>query len=345
VVQFCELTHTPFVVGLTGKYWVDETHPLYRGVYGFAGHESAKALLQEDVDLVLAVGAAMDELSTSGWDAHLLNSKLVHIDSNLEHFSRSPMANLHVGGDISAIFSALIRFVRKELLRGRRWLCCDPDAQANLYGGFARLQEPEKCGGGSTPVKPQELMYHLSQRLPLDTRIFIEAGNTWAWITHYYCNRSQLGHLRSGMGLGAMAWSIGAAVGCAIANPKAPTLCVVGDGAYLMSAQEITVAAQHQLPVVFMVLNDSAYGMVMHGQRLGGAEAVGWQLTTVDYAAMAQAMGVHSTVIHTTAELEQVDYAALWRRPGPTLIDVRLDREEVPPMAQRVRGLAATPGG
>lgn len=345
VVKFCELTNTPFVVGLTGKYWVDETHPLYRGVYGFAGHESARALFREDVDLLLAVGAAMDELSTSGWDTHLLNTKLVHIDSNLEHFARSPMANLHVGGDIAAIFATLNSFVREQLLRGRRWLCCDTRTETNIHGGYAQLQQPEKCLGESAPVKPQELMYHLSQHLPADTRIFIDAGNVWAWATHYFCNRSQLGYLRSGMGLGAMAWSIGAAVGSAMANPKVPTLCLVGDGAYLMSAQEITVAVQHQLPVVFMVLNDSAYGMVMHGQRLGGAESAGWQLTPVDYATMARAMGVQSRVIYHTAELFELDFDALARQKGPTLIDIRLDREEVPPMAQRVRDLSATPGG
>jgi acetolactate synthase-1/2/3 large subunit len=345
VVKFCELTNTPFVVGLTGKYWVNETHPLYRGVYGFAGHESARSLFCEDVDLLLAVGAAMDELSTSGWDAHLLNTKLVHIDSNLEHFARSSMANLHVGGDINAIFSTLNSFVREQLLRGRRWLCCDAESKANIHGGYAHIQQPEKCLGQSAPVKPQELMYHLSWQLPPDARIFIDAGNVWAWTTHYFCNRSQLGYLRSGMGLGAMAWSIGAAVGSAMANPKVSTLCLVGDGAYLMSAQEITVAVQHRLPVVFMVLNDSAYGMVLHGQRLGGAEAVGWELSPVDYAAMACAMGVQSRVIHSTAELAELDYQALARHPGPTLIDVRLDREEVPPMAQRVRDLCATPGG
>jgi acetolactate synthase-1/2/3 large subunit len=345
VVKFCELTNTPFVVGLTGKYWVDETHPLYRGVYGFAGHESARALLRGDVDLVLAVGAAMDELSTAGWDSHLLNTKLVHIDNNLEHFARTPMANLHVGGDITAIFSHLISFVREQLLRGRRWLCCDPDARSNLYGGYAQLEDQDKCLGASAPVKPQELMYHLSLKLPPETRIFIDAGNIWSWMTHYFCNRSQEGYLRSGMNLGAMAWSVGAAVGSAAANPRVPTLCLVGDGAYLMSAQEITVAVQHQLPVIFMVLNDGAYGMVMHGQRLGGAEPVGWELTQVDYAALARAMGVKSLVIHSTHELVDLDYQALSRHPGPTLIDVRLDREEVPPMAQRVRDLGTTPGG
>lgn len=349
VIAFCEATHSPFVVGLTGKYWVDEEHPLYRGVYGFAGHSSAKQVFHEEVDLVLAVGAAMDELSTSGWDIQLLNSKLVHIDSNIEHFSRSPMANLHVGGDIEATFAALLRFVQLQKQRHRSWLCChtQSDQQRNIYGGFATLEQPLNSQSPSSPIHPQRLMAHLSAKLPENSRIFIDAGNAWAWVTHYYCNRSGQGYLRSGMGLGAMTWSLGAAIGSAIANPNAPTFCLVGDGAYLMSAQEITVALEHQLAIIVIVLNDSAYGMVMHGQRLGGAEAVGWQLPQVDYAALARALGIHGVAIDHPDQLEQLDYDALLKRQGPTLLDIRIDREAIPPMTQRVKGLAlsSTPGG
>jgi acetolactate synthase-1/2/3 large subunit len=151
------------------------------------------------------------------------------------------------------------------------------------------------------------------------------------------------------MGYGSMAWSIGAAIGSAIANRNAPTLCIVGDGSYLMSAQEITVAAQQKLPVVFLVLNDSAMGMVMHGQMLGQQESIGWELNEVNYALMAQAMGVDGIVIDSPEQLDALDYAALFQKNGPTLLDVRIDRNEIPPMGDRIKGLAvngsATPGG
>ena len=347
VVEFCELTNSPFVVGLTGKYWVDESHPLYRGVYGFAGHASAKTLFDEGVDLVLAVGAAMDELSTGGWDAHLLNTKLVHIDENMEHFSRSLMANLHVPGNIASIFSELNNYIRSQRLLGRQWFCCAPANQIdkNYYGSHHTLEKQSVAPLPTAPVKPQYLMKFLSDCLPADCRIYIDAGNVWAWITHYYQNNSTQGLLRSGMGLGAMGWSVGAAVGSAIANPDVPTVCLVGDGAYLMSAQEITVAAERGLPVIYIVLNDSAYGMVMHGQKLGGAESVGWKLLSVNYAAMASAMGIRGIVIEHATDLHQLDFISLQKNSGPTLIDVRIDRDEVPPMGQRVKSLVnVTPG-
>lgn len=350
IMEFIELTCANFVTSPTGKGWVDETHPLYRGVYGFAGHESATALLQDpNVNLIVAIGTDLGELGTSGWKGDLLNTKLVHIDSSIEHFTRSPMANLHVFGNIDATFEQLLVYVRNARAQGKSWDTLDPIAIPNFNGGYATLREPEKCFSNDSPVKPQRLMAHLSQKLPEKTRIFIDAGNSWSWATHYLERANNEGLYRIAMGYGSMAWSIGAAIGSALGNREAPTLCIVGDGSYLMSAQEITVAAQHQLPVVFLVLNDAAMGMVMHGQRLGNQESIGWELNTIDYAALAHAMGVDGIVIQSPHELDKLDFDYLFSKNGPTLVDIRIDRNEVPPMQDRVRGLAmldsATPGG
>lgn len=350
IMEFINLTGANFVTSPTGKGWVDENHPLYRGVYGFAGHESATALLQDpNVDLILAVGTDLGELGTSGWKGDLLNTKLVHIDSSIEHFTRSPMANLHVFGNIDVTFEQLLINVRDARKWGKSWETLHPVSERNINGGYTTLRETEKCFSNDSPVKPQRLMNHLSQKLPEETRIFVDAGNSWSWATHYLTRANNEGLYRIAMGYGSMAWAIGAAIGSAMGNREAPTLCIVGDGSYLMSAQEITVAAQHQLPVVFLVLNDAAMGMVMHGQRMGNQESIGWELNTVNYAALAQAMGIDGIVVETPQELDELDIEGLFYKNGPTLVDVRIDRAEIPPMSDRIKGLAvngsATPGG
>lgn len=350
IMEFIELTGAAFVTSPMGKSWVNEYHPQYCGVYGFAGHESAKQLLQNTkVDLILAIGADLGELGTSGWNNDLLNTKLVHIDSSIEHFTRSTMANLHVFGNLDSIFDRLLTNVREARKWGRRWETLNPVKERNVLGSYVSLHAPEKCLSNDIPLKPQRLMAHLTATLPDDTRVFVDAGNGWSWATHYLANASTQGLYRIAMGYGSMAWSIGAAIGSACANPLSPTLCIVGDGSYLMSAQEITVAAQHHLPVVFIVLNDAAMGMVMHGQKLGNQESIGWELNTINYALLAQAMGIDGIVIETPEDLINLDLVSLFSKNGPTLIDVRIDRNEVPPMSDRVKGLAvngsATPGG
>lgn len=350
LMEFIEQTQAAFVAGPMGKTWIDEHHPQYRGVYGFAGHRSARGLLQhQEADLILAVGAALGELETRGWSSELLNNKLVHIDSSLEHFTRSPMALLHVYGHLQVVFTRLLVAIRHAQRLGKQWQSLPPPEHTNINGGYHLLDQSSECLSPATPIKPQRLMHWLSRQLPADTRIFVDAGNSWTWATHYLSTGSITGNYRIAMSFGSMAWAVPAAIGSAVANPTAPTLCLVGDGSYLMGGQEITVAAQLQLPVVFVVLNDAALGMVMHGQRLGGQESIGWSLNQVDYAALAQAMGIASQVIDDPLSLEQLDLTALFQRSGPTLLDIRIDPQEIPPMGDRVRAInsneSATPGG
>mgnify|MGYP000190311261 CR=1 FL=1 len=88
----------------------------------------------------------------------------------------------------------------------------------------------------------------------------------------------------------------------------------------------------------------------MHGQRLGNQESIGWELNKIDYAMQAKAMGVDGIVIESPEQLDALNIAELFNKEGPTLLDIRIDREEIPPMSDRVKGLAdsktsATPGG
>lgn len=355
IMRFAEMINAPFVTGPMGKRWVNEKHPLYRGVFGFGGHESAKDLLQDkddELDLVIAIGAALGELGTRGWAQELINKKLVHVDSRVEHFTRSHMARLHVCGHLPTIF----RIINEKLNRAQRywnkeWDGLPQPAKTNINGCATSLINEEMCLSDAHPIKPQRLFTHLSRELPQDTRVFVDAGNAWAWSIQYYQRSEHDGKYHIAMGLGAMAWAIGAVVGSAAGNArKHPHLCITGDGSYLMSAQEITVAKQMELPVVYVILNDAVLGMVMHGQRLGGAAETGFDLGVIDYAMMAESMGIEGVVVNTVEELEAIDYQRLFSKNAPTLIDVRIDKEEIPPMTDRVKGIAvngesATPGG
>lgn len=356
IMEFAELTRAPIMTGPAGKRWINGFHPLYRGVFGFAGHESAEMTMQDDsIDLILAVGTPITELGTGGWQGSLLSDRLVHIDSTVEHFSRSPMAQLHVCGDIREVFKTLNEKVRMGIKWGRSWDAVDPVKQNFLnhympstdHGFQIRLKDPEKCHSDSVPLKPQRIATEFARNIPSSFRILLDAGNVWSWFTHYFHRASAKGHYHIAMGFGSMGWAIGASIGTSIGSDK-PSVCITGDGSYLMAGQEITTAIQQQLPVIYVVFNDSALGMVKHGQRLGGAEEVGFELPKISFAKMAESMGVEGLTITTPEDLLAIDWARLGSKPGPTMIDMIIDAEEIPPMGQRVKGLAnqsATPGG
>lgn len=344
MMSFAERYQTPIVSTPSGKKWVNAYHPLYRGVFGFAGHQSARDTLTDArVDLILAVGTTLSELSTGGWSNDLLNCKLVHISSVPDDFTRSPMAKMHLVGDIQAIFKGLSERRVHSIFEGRDRrspLIETHDVNHELENYVPKhieIADKEKCDASTCPLKPQRVMKELTQRFPYETRFIVDAGNAWSWVTHYLFQHST-GNQRIGFGFGAMGWAIGAAIGTRLGNPV-PTVCITGDGSYLMSGQEITTAVQHRLPIVFVILNDQALGMVKHGQRLGNAEAIGYELPPVDFALVASAMGARGIAIRTPDDLATLDIESILNDHKPTLLDIYIDPEETPPMRSRVKVL------
>lgn len=375
IQRFAEFIYAPIITTPQGKSWLNPRHPLYRGVFGFSGHESARKTLLElkeyeemqkaagkpgNHTLILAIGTSLGEWSTNRWDADILmNNRLVHIDSSMERFARSPMARLQIYGRIKSIFERLYDWANEEQMAGMHcpWTAWtnapaprltreevkNYDAEIIKYApesiellGREKYLEPSS----DNKIKPQRLMYELNRRLPAKTRILADTGNSFAWTTHYLFHKTP-GTYRLAMGFGSMGWAIGAAIGTAIANKEHPVVCLTGDGSVLMNGQELTVAVAEELNILFIVLNDHALGMVKHGQRLTGAEQIAYELPIVDFALMAKAQGAQSYTLKTLTDLENINFDSLVNMPGPKLLDVYVDPEEVPPMSMRAQALKA----
>lgn len=336
-----------------GKGLVSPYHPLFRGVIGFAGHKSADEVLEsQDVDLVVAIGTNLGEFA-SGSSGVWLTKKIIHVEATEEHLLRTPMAKLHVRGRLSTIF---------DQLNGRMEGCVKIAAKTNkvtkvpvsLSGQkpqlrqYFSLEDPKGYITDTTPIKPQRLMCLLPEIFPPNTRYLADSGASLTWAAHYLHpydrrmegKRNACGGLyRSALEFGSMGWAIGSAIGAALADRGSPVVCITGDGSMLMNGQEITVAIQENLPVVFVVLNDSCYGMVHHGQSLTGAESIGCELPKVDFSAFAKSMGANSHIINSPEDLRSLNISSICKQDGPTLLDVRIDRNEVPPMGARIKSL------
>jgi acetolactate synthase-1/2/3 large subunit len=369
ILQFAALKGASFVTTPDGKGLVNPRHPLFRGVFGFGGHASAEAALRDlSVDLVLAIGTSMGEWNSGGWCDSLLNERLVHIDESEEHLALTPMARFHVRGSIMAVFSQLLEQLHNQNKTGNvdyQQRRASHQADEGEWAPHHMLHEPDKFESDAIPIKPQRLMRELGLLFPPTTRFLADTGNSASWSIHYLhtSNNRRLGErrlsgaarkitpglrktdggwLRVMMNFASMGWAIGSAVGTAAANPNAPVVCITGDGSMLMSGQEISAAVAEQLCVIFVVLNDQSLGMVKHGQRLAGVEQIGCNLPPTDFAALARALGAEGHTIRSPEDLSGLDVGSMCKRKGPTLLDVLIDPDEVPPMSVRMRVLEKT---
>lgn len=366
ILQFAAMTGCSVVTTPDGKGLVSPHHPLYRGVFGFAGHVSADAALRDkSVDLILAAGTSMGEWTSCGWSDSLLNERLVHIDECDDHLARSPMARLHVRGRILTVFERLAERLRETLVVTDLQELRDSNASLaanHVYEPELESGALEKQASDATPIKPQRLMRDLGRLFPRSTRYLADSGNSVAWAIHYLRaqdrrrserrvgserkatagrRKTDGGWLRVTMDFAPMGWAIGGAVGTAMGCPNVPVVCITGDGSMMMNGQEISVAVAEKLTVIYVVLNDAALGMVKHGQRMAGAERIAYELPPTDFAALARALGAEGHTVRSPADLTALDIKAICSRKGPTLLDVYIDPEEVPPMNLRMRVLGA----
>ncbi len=374
IAEIALLLDAQIVTSPQGKGLMSPYHPNYRGVFGLAGHESAFAAVKDpEVDLIIAVGTDFDEQASNGWDNGLLNSKLVHVDASAENFQRSLEAKLHVHGEPLRVFKAIKARLYDD--QGNTHLANKPrhqysvelkdklkvisndklapvDASEFYQRSGIEFEDLRKTDEIGAPMKPQRLMYELSSRFPLGTRFFADIGNSFLWAIHYLLpfDRRIAGERRqcsstfhTSMGFASMGWSIAAAVGAAVAKPKQPVVCIVGDGSMLMSGNEITVAVQENLPVVYVILNDGAYGTVKHGQRMTGAEPIAFELPQVAFYKWAEAVGARGIRVESAADWDDINVAELCAQSGPTVIDVIIDGEERPPFGTRMKVLQTAP--
>ncbi|MBT8125126.1 MAG: thiamine pyrophosphate-binding protein, partial [Gammaproteobacteria bacterium] len=244
-----KIVTTPHAKGLVSPY-----HPLFRGVLGFAGHDSATEVFDDEVDTIVAIGTTLSETASNTWDQKVLNQRLIHIDSSEHNLMHSPMARLHVRGDIAKIFEKVennldIQKIATSNNRHANKSNVDINKKPELKRFFKVIDE-SKCHDNSSPIKPQSLMTALPKIFPPETKYLCDSGNSMAWSIHYLhpYDRRLAGSRDDDHGglfwtcleFGSMGWAIGSSIGTSLANNKHPVVCLTGDGSMLMYGGDVT---------------------------------------------------------------------------------------------------------
>lgn len=318
-----------------GKLCVNAQNPKYCGVFGLAGHESAVELLKDTtIDLLVSIGTNHDVFSTNNWSTHLLHHKaLINISepSEVESIIRSKKARLQLQGNIKLIFQTFCEEFAVEEYNA------NGKADLPVTNEYPLTYMDTKHLNDDYPIKPQRLFYLANQLFSKGTVFLSDIGNSFVWGSHYI--QTPLHCYYSSYTFAPMTWAIGTSIGMALASPQNVYVAFVGDGAFLMDGFEIGVAQRYHLKIIFIILNDGAYGMVAHGQRLNEAERLGWELPQVNFKTIAESLAIKAYEIYSADDLKNLPIYSAEELDGPVLLDVHIDKEEIPPMGVRLINL------
>jgi acetolactate synthase-1/2/3 large subunit len=201
----------------------------------------------------------------------------------------------------------------------------------------ANARDREAYAAGSTPpsrstvdslVDPALVMGELRRQLPPDAIVTTDAGNFWGWAARYLQFR-QPGTLLSPTS-GAMGYAVPAAVAAAlVTDNRVPVVALAGDGGFLMTGNELAVAAQLGLRVTCVVFDNSLYGTIrLHQERAFPGRVSGTELWSPDFVRYAEAFGGLGIRVECNDELADAVHAAL-AHPGITVLSIAVSRETI----------------
>lgn len=340
---FAEKLGIPVATSPKAKSSFPEDHSLSLGVLGFAGSPQAERYFNSgDIDVLLAVGTGLGEQVTNAWNPKLAPSEtFIQIDIDPEQIGRNYPITHGIVGDASAVLKEL----RYQCQREIRWVDSPPPAPIReaLIHHFKlknpRISDASLMEETSGSLKPPRLMKELQSALPGNAILFVDIGNSMAWAIHYL-KLSHPGSFQINMGFASMGHAVAASIGGKLAAPDRPVIALVGDAAFAMNGLEIHTAVEHDIPVIWIVLNNGGHGMVYHGERIqfGGEFVTSRFKRPIDIAALARSMGANAAVVDTPGDLPNALQEAI-RSQRPTVIDARVDIEACPPTAERFRTL------
>ena len=316
---FIEANDLPVGTAFRRQDLYDNRLPNFAGDIGI-GINPKLAERVKACDLLIAVGARMDEITTCGYtlvDAPRPKPKFVHVHPGAEVLGRVYQAELLIHSGMPEFALAARKLAPVD---SRAWKDWTKAARAD----YEAWLNPDPVPG---PLNIAEAIVSLRKRLPPETIVANGAGNFAGWIHRYYPYpgfRTELAPVSGSMGYG-----VPAAVAAKLVHPERPVVSFSGDGDFLMCGQELATAMQYELKIVFLVVNNGMYGTIrMHQERDYPGRVSGTELRNPDFAALARAYGMHGETVERTADFDPA-FERAWQAKTASLIELRLDPEAI----------------
>ena len=306
----------PVVTTMTGIGAIDSEDPLSLGMAGIHGEPAARRALA-DADLILALGVRFND-RTSATLPRRQWARIVHVDCDASAIGRNVQVGFGIVADVKDLLATVDSRIR-------------PAAHED-WTARSRPTEKELADGAKAAsarpgyVAPKAVVDAVCRAAKGNLVAVTDVGQHQLWVARCLRNVRPRTFLSSG-GMGAMGFGIPAAIGAAIARPDAKVVAFVGDGGAQMTAEELAVAAELRLPVVFVVFSNGTLGLVRQMQTTGfGARYFATDLRSPDFVKLAIAYGIKGVRVDDPAKLDAAVRRAV-RAKEPVLVDVVTDPE------------------
>jgi acetolactate synthase-1/2/3 large subunit len=311
----------PVATSLGGRGLIDTRDALSVGTVGTYGAPPANRIVHA-ADVVLFVGTHAGDQPTLDWRVPAEGTPIVQIDADPAEIGRAYPNTLAVPADPRLALEALLA----ALPTGPRDDAFAAWAEGVVSAWRAAMQP--LMASDAAPIRVERLCAELTRALPEDAILVADTGYSGIWTATCVELTPRQAYLRAA---GSLGWSFPAAIGAALACPDRRVVCFSGDGAIYYHLTELETARRHNVPVVLVINNNSAFGQGLvnvrrlQGNRPGNPDEI-IRFGPTDFAAIARAFGVRGLRVERAEDIAGALAEAL-AGDGPAVVDVVTDAE------------------
>jgi len=255
--QFIERSGFPFFLMNFGRGELPDNHPLSLWDIGNVGLQ----LGITQADVIVAAGLRFNWLLQSGAIIPS-QTKVIRIDIDPHEIDRNRVADVGLVGDTTSVLNQLLPLIKKG--DHSAWLKTLRAASHAFIEPELKLREAP-----SSPIHPIRLVAQIQKALGDDTVYVIDGGDTQYFGLVGFTSKEKAGVVATAAGLlGCLGTGIPFAMAAKLARPDKKVLLLQGDGSFGLNAMEFDTMVRHNIPVVCVVNNDTAWGMIKHSQEL-----------------------------------------------------------------------------
>lgn len=317
LLRFAEKIKAPVTCSLMGLGAFPGTHPYFMGMVGMHGTRVSNYAISH-CDLLIAVGARFSDRVISRADKFATNAKIIHIDIDPAELGKNIDIHIPICGDVKKILQKLIDLVEEK----------QPNSWNKQIDDWKKEYASKRTApkGKLSPRFIIEKLYALTAGKAIITT---EVGQNQMWTAQFYKFDEPRTFISSG-GLGTMGFGLGAAIGACIGRPDRKVINVAGDGSFKMNSIELATVSRYKLPIVQLVLNNQALGMVRQWQNLFYNKRFSYSTLgpDVDFVKLADAYGIKGFRITSNEEVEDTLKKAL-EMEQPVLIECMIHPDEM----------------